>query len=399
MLAGCRTAPRATGTPQPAVQQTPRIIGYLAGWGVRTKGTRIAELPGSELTHIIYAFARITDDGRLALGDPCLDAGECDSTATSTQQSTEGGNFAELRRLKERYPRLSLLMAAGGWSGSGKFSDVALTVESRTAFTKSAVDLAIRRSRGLFDGIDIDWEYPVRGGLATNITRPEDRENFTLLLHALRSELDAQGERDGKRYLLTIATIAGPALFTQMELDRVTAIVDWINVMTYDYHAGSRIAHFNAPLYPATGDPTPAFTIDSTVHRYLGGGVPPAKLVVGVPFYGRAYGGVASTNGGLFQPAPGPVPEEWRTGTDFKSLVRRRPEANGFRRLLHPEARVPVLYNSATGVWITYDDSASIAEKAAYVRRRGLGGVMAWELGGDDGTLVRAIHRELRAPR
>ena len=398
LLPACGGGSRAP-TPPPAPATAPRVIGYLAGWGVQTKGTRIADLPGAELTHIIYAFARIADDGRLTLSDPCLDAGQCDSVATPATHRAGGGNFAELRRLKERHPQLKLLMAVGGWTGSGRFSDVALTAESRAAFAKSAVDLVIRRWPGLFDGIDIDWEYPVRGGLPTNVTRPEDRVNFTLLLQALRNELGAQGARDRKHYLLTIATIAGPAVFTQMELDQVTAIVDWINVMTYDYHAGSRIAHFNAPLYPATGDPTPAFTIDSTVHRYLGGGVPPAKLVVVVPFYGRVYGGVASTNDGLFQPAPGPVPEEWRAGTDFKSLVRRRPEANGFRRLLHPEARVPVLYNSATGVWITYDDSASIAEKAAYVHRRGLGGVMAWELGGDDGTLVRAIHRELRAPR
>ncbi|HEX6053172.1 MAG TPA: glycoside hydrolase family 18 protein, partial [Gemmatimonadaceae bacterium] len=367
LLPACGGGSPAT-TPLPAPATAPRVIGYLAGWGVRSKGTRIADLPGAELTHIIYAFARITDDGRLALSDPCLDTGECDSTATVGGPQAPGGTFAELRRLKERHPHLRLLVAVGGWTGSGKFSDVALTPEARATFATSAVDLVIRRSPGLFDGIDIDWEYPVRGGLATNITRPEDRENITLLLQTLRSELDAQGVRDNKRYLLTIATIAGPAVFVQMELDKVTAIVDWINVMTYDYHAGSRIAHFNAPLYPAPGDPTPAFTIDSTVHRYLGGGVPPAKLVVGVPFYGRVYGGVGSANDGLFQPAPGPVPEAWRTGTDFRSLVRRQPEASGFRRTLHPAARVPFLYNAATGVWITYDDSASIAEKAAYVR-------------------------------
>ena len=393
---GCGSGRPPGNPPHPAAGSTPRVIGYLAGWGVRTKGTRIAELPGAELTHIIYAFARIADDGRLALSDPCLDAGECDSTATSGARPGSGGNFAELRRLKERYPHLELLMAVGGWTGSAKFSDVALTAESRAAFATSAVDLVIRRWPGLFEGIDIDWEYPVRGGLPTNVTRPEDRVNFTLLLQALRSELDAQGRRDRRQYRLTIATIAGPAVFAQMELDKVGAVVDWINVMTYDYHAGSRIAHFNAPLYAASGDPTPGFTIDSTVHRYLGGGVPPAKVVVGVPFYGRVYGGVPSANDGLFQPAPGPVPDEWRSGTDYRSLVRRRPEAAGFRHILHTEARVPFLYNATSGVWITYDDTVSIAEKAAYVRARGLGGVMAWELGGDDdGVLVRTIHRRL----
>jgi GH18 family chitinase len=93
------------------------------------------------------------------------------------------------------------------------------------------------------------------------------------------------------------------------------------------------------------------------------------------------------------------VPDDWRTGTDYRAIVRRQPEANGFRRVLHPEARVPFLYNATTLTWVTYDDAESIGEKVAYVRERGLGGVMAWELGGDDGTLIRTIHRGLTAPR
>ena len=396
--AACGRPPRPSAAAS-AVEPT-RIVGYLASWGVRSKGTRIADLPGAQLTHIIYAFARIDERGHVALGEPCLDIGVCDSAASPRAVSpSSGGNFAELRRLKGQFPRLRLLLAVGGWTGSGRFSDAALTAESRRAFAQSAVDVAVRRTGGLFDGIDIDWEYPVGGGLATNVTRPEDRRNCTLLLQALREELDAQGERDRRRYLLTIATIAGPGVFTQLELGPVAAAVDWFNVMTYDYHAGSKIAHFNAPLYTATGDPTPGFTVDSTVVRYLAGGVPPSKLVVGLPFYGRVYGGVTGPNDGLFQPAPGPVPEQWRTGTDYKAIVRRNPEALGFRRVFHPEARVPFLFNSETGAWITYEDAESVREKAAYVRAHGLGGVMAWEIGGDDGTLVRAAYDVLRASR
>jgi chitinase len=389
----CGRPPNVSVAP---AQPQARVVGYLASWGVRTKGTRIADLPGHELTHIIYAFARIGEDGRMALGDPCLDVGACDSTAAAPRPQTAGGNFEELRRLKARYPHLRVTIAVGGWTGSGRFSDIALTPESRRAFAESAMDIVVRQSAGLLDGIDVDWEYPVRGGLATNVTRPEDRRNCTLLLRELRRQLDAQGARDGRRYLLTIATIAGPSAFTQMEVDSVAATVDWLNVMTYDYHAGSRIAQFNAPLFSAAGDPTPGFNVDSTVRRYLAGGVPAAKLVVGLPFYGRVYGGVSPVNDGLFQPVGGEVPAAWRTGTDYKSIVRRRPDTSGFRRILHPEARVPFLYDSSTRTWITYDDAESVAEKVAYVRARGLGGVMAWELGGDDGTLVRAMYEGLR---
>ena len=384
--------------PQPA-PPGPRIIGYLASWGVRPKGIRIADLPGDQLTHIIYAFARITEDGRFALGDPCIDVGQCGSAPGAPLPSTDRGTFAELRRLKERYPNLQLLIAVGGWTGSDRFSDVALTPESRRTFAQSAVDVAIRRSPGLFDGIDVDWEYPVGGGLPSNAARPVDYENCTLLLLELRRELDAQGERDGRRYLLSIATIAGPSAPRHFDLATVAGIVDWFNVMTYDFHSGSKIAHFNAPLYTASGDPTPSYTVDSTVQRYIAARVPRAKIVVGVPFYGRVYGGVGPANDGLFQPAPGPVPDEWRSGTDYRSIVRRAPESLGFRRVMHPEARVPFLFNAMTGTWITYDDTESVAEKAAYVRSHGLGGVMAWEIGGDDGTLVAAIHKGLAVGR
>jgi chitinase len=397
LLAACSLRPQPASQPD---EEPPRVVGYVAAWGVRSKGTRMAELPGDEATHIIYAFARIGANGRLALGDRCLDLGECEARSGQGGVAA-GGNFAQLRLLKQRYPRLKLLAAAGGWTGSGRFSDVALTAESRRAFAQSAVDLVIRQQRGLFDGIDIDWEYPVGGGLAANSKRPEDRRNFTLLLEELRRQLDAQGRRDGKRYLLTAATGAGPSHATNIELDRVAAVLDWFNLMTYDYHAGSQIAHFNAPLYAAAGDPTPQLNVDASVRRYRDAGVPPNKIVVGVPFYGRSYGNVPSANRGLFQEAGGPAPREWGPGElDYDALMRKRPEAEGFRRFWHSDARVPWLYKESTGVWITYDDVQSIGQKADYARQRGLGGVMAWELGGDDeGILVRTIATRLNVGR
>jgi chitinase len=388
--------------PAPVAEQEndePRIVGYVAAWGVRSKGTRIAELPGDQLTHVIYAFARIAANGRLALGDRCLDLGDCEGRSGQGGVGP-GGNFAQLHILKQRHPRLKLLIAVGGWTGSGRFSDVALTPESRRAFAESAIELVIRGQRGLFDGIDIDWEYPVGGGLPGNTTRREDRRNFTLLLEELRRQLDAQGTRDKRRYLLTAATAAGPSQVANLELDRVAPLLDWFNVMTYDYHAGSRIAHFNAPLYAPAGDPTPHLNVDATVRLYRDAGVALPKIVVGVPFYARSYGRVPSVNRGLCQPAGGPAPREWAAELDYDVLTRKRPEADGFRRFWHPDARVPWLYKESIGTWITYDDVQSIGQKADYVRARGLGGIMAWELGGDDdGTLVRTIHARLNVGR
>jgi chitinase len=387
----CARVPSPAPSPS-AAADTSRVVAYLASWGVRSKGTRIAELPGHRLTHVIYAFANVGADGVMALEDPCLDAGRCGGgTATS-------GNFGQLRALKDRYPHLKVLVAIGGWTRSVNFSDAALTPEARQRFAQSGIELFLRGWPGLFDGFDIDWEYPVFGGAKENVVRPEDRQNFTLLLAELRRQLDAEGARDGRRYLLTAATAAGPRLIASLEIDRVAALLDWFNVMTYDYHSGSAIAHFNAPLHAAPDDPTPFYNVDSTVALYQRGGVPARKIVLGVPFYGRAYGGVHGANGGLFQPAT-PPPREWATGLDYRQIAARNLTAQGFTRFWHPDALVPWLHNDSLGVFISYDDAESIARKADYVREQGLGGIMIWEIGGDDGTLIEAITRRLgRAP-
>ena len=391
-LATAACTPQSPAPPAPPVLGF-RVVGYLASWGVRSKGTRIAELPGDRLTHVIYAFGVIGPDGGVALFDPCLDAGECSAGAAPRA----GGNFGQLQLLKQRHPQLKVLIAIGGWTRSGNFSDAALTTESRQRLAESAITF-MRRWPGLIDGFDIDWEFPVFGGLKENVTRPEDRQNFTLMLAELRRQLDVEGARDGRRYLLTAATAAGGRLIANLELDRITPLLDWFNVMTYDYHSGSAIAHFNAPLHSATNDPTPFYNIDSTVAMYRRGGVPREKIVVGVPFYGRAYGGVHGPNGGLFQPATGPPPE-WATGLDYRQLAARNPTAHGFVRRWHSEAQVPWLHNDSSGVFITYDDPESIGLKADYVREQGLGGVMIWELGGDDGSLLGAIQSRLRRVR
>ena len=381
----CTSTPRVTTAPERAPSM--RVVGYLASWGVRSKGTKIAELPAKSLTHIFYAFAIIDSTGRVTNGDRCVDIGVCDTTTATN----EGGNFAELAKLKQANPHLKLVISIGGWTRSGKFSDAALTDSSRRLFAESAIDVFMRQRPGLFDGIDIDWEFPVRGGMQGNVERPEDKANFTLLLAELRRQLDALGAIDKKHYEISIAASAGPGGFRNLDIDGITPLLDFINVMTYDYHSGTASTGFNSPLYAPKGDPTPAFNIDSTMRRFLNAGVPSTKLLVGIPFYARAYGGVASFNDGLFQPATG-RPSNWggRDG-NWSTLSQTRLKNPAYVRHWDADARVPFLYDSTSGTWITYDDPQSVAEKVQYVREHKLGGVMIWELGGDDGSLMRAI--------
>src|SRR6476646_3082677 len=138
-----------------AMPPTMRVVGYLASWGVRSKGSEIASLPAGVLTHIYYAFALIGPDGSVILGDPCIDVGACGRVASLPSRPL--GNFGELRRLKTRYPDVKLTISIGGWGGSARFSDAALTDASRQTFARTALDLFFRRWPGLFNGIDIDW--------------------------------------------------------------------------------------------------------------------------------------------------------------------------------------------------------------------------------------------------
>jgi len=89
--------------------------------------------------------------------------------------------------LKSQNRHLKTLISVGGWTLSQRFSDIALTDESRLKFAKSAVTFMQKYQ---FDGIDIDWEYPVSGGEPGNRYRPEDGDNYVKLVKEVRSQLN-----------------------------------------------------------------------------------------------------------------------------------------------------------------------------------------------------------------
>ena len=195
----------------------------------------------------------------------------------------------------------------------------------------------------------------------------------------MRRQIDEQGRKDGRTYLLTMAAPAGPWGMARLELDKIQPLVDWINLMTYDYYGSwSTATGFLAPLYTSTGDPQ-GLSVDKTVHAYLDAGVPPDKLVLGVPFYGAAWQGVGQANNGLFQPNGG----IFNQGTmDYREIAAKY--AGSFTLYRQETSLTPWLYDPQQGVMITYDDPQSLKEKSAYAQKLGLGGMMIWQLAGDD---------------
>ncbi|MCC8968426.1 glycoside hydrolase family 18 protein [Bradyrhizobium sp. Pear76] len=372
-----------------APARRPVVAGYVAPWKARPGGPGIKMIRARELTHLMYAFGTVSADGLAELADRCLDAGACDGTAPS---SPFGGNFIQLAELKRDNPQLRVLISLGGWNGSRYFSAAAVTPRSRARFAQSVIDAFFRPYPGLFDGVDVDWEFPVSGGRAGNVARPEDRGNFTLLIAEVRRKLAAFSALERREMELTIAVSAAPDKIVNLEAAALAGLVDRIHLMAYDFHAGSAFAAFNAPLFACAGDPYPDLNVDASVNALIRVGVPPAKLTLGMAFFGRAVANVPPQNGGLFQKGA-TASEEWggSDGIDYRDLVARRPEKHGFRRFWSDEAQVPWLYNAERRIWISYDDPLSIARKAMYARAHALAGVMIWDLFADDGSLLAAL--------
>lgn len=337
------------------------VVGYYAGWSAY-QGYQASDIPAHLLTHINYAFAMIDPDtGTLALDNPTQDE----------------KNFAALRALREEHPHLKLLLSVGGWDYSAHFSDVAATAAGRTAFAQSCAKLLATYD---LDGIDLDWEYPVSGGTAGTNHRPQDKQNFTLLLRAIRQELDRQGNRDGKDYQLTIAGAAGDWYLGNIQPTAVADVVDHIFLMAYDIHGPwDKYADFNAPLYtPSASAPHYQNSVSGSVEAYLEKGVPADKLVLGMPLYGYRYDGVDGN--GLYSTftAARSIP--------YDTLVTTYLSDPAYRQLRHAEARVPYLYGN--GSFLSYDDPESMAEKAALARELDLLGIGFWELSQDRGAVL-----------
>lgn len=380
-----------------SVKKELKIVGYYPSWSTHARNYQVSQIPAQNLTHIIYAFANISEDGKSVLGERWADIEKRFPGDRNGQPYH--GSFGQLQKLKQRHPHLKTLLAVGGWSWSGKFSDVALTDSSRQKFSKSSVELLTRYG---FDGLDVDWEYPVEGGMAGNKRRPADKRNFTLLMAELRKQLDARGKRDRRRYLLSVATSAAASSYRHLELKQVSVHLDWFNLMSYDF-AGpwSKRTGFNAALHASGQAGEDArLNVSSAVSDYLKAGVPAEKIVVGIPFYGRGWSGVAPAGDGLYAPYQG-VARGTREGGvyEYRDLIKNhvRPAI----RHWHPRAKVPWLYDPNTRTMIAYEDVESVGWKVKYVKSQKLGGVMVWDLSKDASgsqSLLQAIRKGLPRP-
>src|SRR6266542_219952 len=307
-------------------------VAYFTQWGIYGRDFMLNDVDASgaaaKLTQINYAFGNVSIDGK------CFEV----------NQTGQGDAWADYQR----------------------------------RFTAAeSVD-------GVVDGFDIDWEWPGSEGNAGNVVRPEDRHNFTLLLAELRRQLDAYGAQTGQKYLLTAFLPADPKKVDAGIESGAFQSLDFATVQGYDFHgAWETMTNHQSALHVPAADPSPPdsqFSVDKAITKYLSLGALAAKLVVGVPAYGRGWTGVLSAGNGLYQSSTGPATGTWEAGIeDYKVIknkagTRFRDTANG----------ALWLYDGTN--WWSYDDPTLLTQKADYIKAKGLGGSMMWSLDGDDAT-------------
>ncbi|WP_043647631.1 glycoside hydrolase family 18 protein [Chitinilyticum litopenaei] len=362
----------ALALPAHAADPDYKIVGYTISWGAYGRAYMPEDVDPHKLTHINFAFANI-ENGKVVVGD-----GNVDTSGKN--------NFRQLRSLKKKNPKLKTLISVGGWTWSKHFSDVALTAESRKKFADSAVEF-IRDYQ--FDGVDIDWEFPVTGGNAGNIERPEDKQNYTLLMTALREALDKAGVADKRSYLLTTAIGPGERWIKNTEMGKVAKVVDFMNLMAYDYNGGwNKFSGHLAPLY---NDPAytregalPSNNISTVVDMLIKEGVPSDKIVLGIPFYGYSWKGCKPEKNGEYQDCAGKGRGSWEDGNlDYSHIEKKLVNQDGFTRYWNDVSKVPYLFNPKNGEFVSYEDKQSLAIKLDYLKAKKLGGAMIWELSGD----------------
>ncbi|HAL56378.1 MAG TPA: hypothetical protein DCP63_07880 [Bacteroidetes bacterium] len=377
----------------PATGQRKEIIGYYPSWKWANRNHLVTPktIPYAKLTMINYAFFYPSPDGGIT-GIDTLEEVE-QSILLGERDSTTGLRLRETSLIHRAHAHgVKVMLSIGGWTGSSEFPAVAADPAKRAAFGHACARQIVDYG---FDGIDIDWEFP---GYAQHKGTPNDKATFTLLLQAIRDSLDALGKQTRRRYLLTAALPAGRRHAANIEVEKVTALLDYLNLMTYDFFSSwGPMSNHNAPLYaPAKGDSL--FNVDGAFRLYhVKYGVPAGKINLGAPFYGYTFKNCSA----LHAPHSGSDAEHFPgDGFFYHDIVTRLPE---FTRFWDEKAKVPYLVHNTWKTLVSYDDEESIGLKAQYVLDKNAAGLIIWEITGDympdaKTPLLDAIHSRFANP-
>jgi len=316
------------------------VIAYYAG-----RPTMIDSFQVEKLTHLIFSFCHLRGD------------------SLAVMNARDSQTIKNMIALKQRNPKLKVMLSLGGWGGCQTCSTVFSSKEGRKTFAKTAKELTDYFAT---DGIDLDWEYPVIPGYPGHPYSVADKDNFTDLVKVLRNKL-------GKKQEISFAA-GGFTTYIDSSINwkKVMPLVNRVNLMSYDLTSGdSKVSGHHTPLYSTPGEPE---SVDSGVEKLIAAGVPSHKIAIGAAFYARMFEVEDTLNHGLNRPA------KFYHGLPYRSYADTLTAANGFTNYWDPVAQAPYSFNPERKLFATYDESASIKLKTEYVIQHHLNGVMFWQL-------------------
>ncbi|XP_076337882.1 endochitinase-like isoform X2 [Tachypleus tridentatus] len=338
-----------------------KIVCYYQTWAVyRPEPYRydIEDVPGNLCTDLMYSFAGLNNNTwELSSLDPSLDF------------SKDG--YKRFTQLRVRYPHLRLFMSVGGWGEGGKkYSQMVCHKKRRDAFVKSALKWLLDLG---FDGLDLDWEYP--GSYDRNGHR-RDKENFVTLVRELKEVFEPYS------LLLTAAVpIHQCRVWDGYDVPQLASYLDWINVMTYDLRVyWDGVADVHSPLYRRPFDrfAYENVNVNDGLYLWVRMGAPKYKLVVGIPFYGKAFELLYQDQ----QHQGAPTNKTFQTTLAYYEICKHV-QSDGWIRHFDDIGKCPyIIYNET--MWMGYEDEESIGIKLDYIRDHGFGGVMMWAVDLDD---------------
>lgn len=435
-----------------------KVGAYLASWGIYGRSYQPADVPVESMTHLYLAFAGLCgnnpgayengsalratcqassySDTSITKGAKTTYEAEFDDTFAWLGKSYEGdkwdqpykGILGQIRHLKQRNPDLKVILSIGGWSYTRPFLEMTGNSAALAKFVASVKKLLMTPefqsvtvavdgktvTLPLFDGIDVDYEFPGGGGLDADLDasplRAQDGVFFVKMIKDLRTMLDeVQAARaDKARLELSTAIGTGPSKLAAVNFAEVAKYVDMINLMSYDFHGSwSKVGHNTAvrqPNPPLPGDEGLSVLeiVDTLVNKQR---VPSTKIAVGVAMYGRVWQGeslkLADPTKAVGMSASVPPVKTVEDGVlSYFDLWRRfvgstGSGVNGFTTAYDTAYGQSIAANRTLGQWITYESPKSVAEKGEIVKRMNLGGLFAWEIDDDNGLLLNSMNESL----
>ncbi|KAM3617136.1 uncharacterized protein V6R79_002568 [Siganus canaliculatus] len=318
----------------------------------------VSNIDAFKCTHLIYAFADINGDHELV------------PTRFADLQ-----NYLDFNALKRKNPQLKTLLAVGGPDiDTNKFSEMVSTQQTRNIFIQSAITL-LRQNQ--FHGLNLDWRYPGAAG-----SDPQDKQRFSALCWELKIAFEAEGSRTYSDRLIITASVSAKReiISAGYEVAKIARNLDFINVLTYDFHDSSQsAAQHHSPLFNGSQD---SDDTASAIQNWLDQGAPSEKLNMGLALYGRVFTLITSS-----QNVGAPI-----RGTGDEGCYTKEPgfwasyeicmyvEENTVQ--LIPDQKVS--YATVDHQWVGFENKNSLNAKVSYLKTKNLGGAVVWSLDLDD---------------